>query len=235
MQFSLRRNKKIRNKIQLVSLHIPKTAGTSFRNMLKSVYGDEAVARLDIPLRGKQVKLNEEAYDERMISSSIKVVHGHFSPAQIYDLFEVGPDVPFITWLRNPVDRVISNFHYLEKRLMEELAGSRQGGRHLTRRMQRNLLEYAADEINRNIMHKYVEHLSLDSFYFVGIQEYFEEDVLHLSQKMNWPTPTVLHHNSTGKAVAISETDREKIASFNAKDVALYELGLTLRAQRTQS
>ncbi len=38
--------------LELISLHIPKTAGTSFRSNLVNVYGKKAVARFDI-LKGK--------------------------------------------------------------------------------------------------------------------------------------------------------------------------------------
>lgn len=37
-----------------------------------------------------------------------------------------------------------------------------------------------------NIMSSMVEDRSLDSFFFVGLQEYMEEDLERLNKKMNW-------------------------------------------------
>ncbi|WP_421947534.1 hypothetical protein [Phaeodactylibacter xiamenensis] len=48
-----RPDSKIGNQLELLSFHIPKSAGTSFRNMLRDVYGAEAVLRFDTPLRGR--------------------------------------------------------------------------------------------------------------------------------------------------------------------------------------
>ena len=60
---------KIKNKVELVSLHIPKTCGTSFRNTLKAVYGIKSVKRLDI--NNNLLKIDEKIY----VKSSLKFFH----------------------------------------------------------------------------------------------------------------------------------------------------------------
>ena len=222
---------KVRNNIELVSVHIPKTAGTSFRNMLKAVYGDEQVARLDIDLIYEQVKLETVDFKKNRLPRNIKVIHGHFSPGLLLQKFRLSDDVPFITWLRHPVDRVISNFYYLEKRLLEELENQEEGLQ-LVGVLQRDLLEYAAAEINCNRIHKFLAGKPLDTYAFVGIQEYFEEDVAFLANQMGWDVPPLLHQNKTGKSYNVSPAERDLIASYNQEDMKLYEAAMQWRQER---
>jgi len=223
----------IRNRIELISVHIPKSAGTSFRNTLKEVYGEEAVIRLDIDLRYEQLRINQQVFEGHQLDKNIKVVHGHFSPALLYKRFKIEEDVQMITWLRDPVERVISNYFYLEKRLKEELEEERKGLNILSK-MQRSLMEYAQAEINRNRISKFLNGAKIEDFTFVGIQEHYSEDLNTLAKVLDWNAFRELHHNQTGQTKRqVSEEDRAEIARLNELDMALYEKALALRAQRS--
>jgi hypothetical protein len=225
-----RRKKAISGKIELVSVHIPKTAGTSFRHSLLTAYGKKAVARLDIHLEDETIKLNERRFQESQFPASIKVLHGHFSPYLLRKHFALEPKIPFITWLRDPVERVASNYFYLSQRLKEELQEERKQLNILSK-MQRSLLEYAQADINRNRMHDFLHGMLLSEFTFVGIQEHFSEDLATLADLMNWKSPTVFHHNKTA-SYKLSEEERRLIGSWNQLDVKLYQDGLKLRKER---
>lgn len=222
---------KVRNNIELVSLHIPKCAGTSFRNMLKEVYGEKGVLRLDISLKNKVLKVEEKAYRESKLPKFTKVIHGHFSPELLAKKLVLKSDIPFITWLRNPVERVASNYFYLAKRLAEELEEEKRG-LNLIKVMQRSLMEYAQVEVNQNRIAKFLAGKPLKAFTFVGLNEHFEEDVQALSQLMNWNMPPLLYHNQTGAGHQLSEEEYQQIAELNQKDMILYEEALRLRAER---
>ena len=230
--FKSKSKKIVPRSIELISIHIPKTAGTSFRNILKEVYGDEAVIRLDISLKTQEVRINEQLYHEENLPPETQVIHGHFSPALLIQRFVLDTTPKMITWLRHPVDRVISNFYYLEKRLKEELQEEIKGLDILSK-MQRKLMEYAQDEINRNRQHKFLAGVRLEDLDFVGIQEHYSEDLKSLSHLFNWPSYQEARHNVTGGIYTqVSAQDRAEIAKLNASDIALYEEGLALRAKR---
>ncbi|MEM9916856.1 MAG: sulfotransferase family 2 domain-containing protein [Bacteroidota bacterium] len=219
--------------IELLSVHIPKTAGTSFRNILKQVYGEQAVLRLDISLKDGVLRLNEQESQANALPAHTQVVHGHFSPALLRQRFDLRGDIPMITWLRHPVERVISNYFYLEKRLQEELQEEAKG-LDILRKMQRSLMEYARDEVNRNRQHKFLDGIRLSELAFVGIQEHYSDDLLALAQLFDWPAFEELHHNRTAqKRRAVSEAERSEIAQLNALDMALYEEALNLRKKRS--
>ena len=221
----------IRNQIELISVHIPKSAGTSFRNILKQVYGEQAVIRLDIDLMYQQLKINEAEFEGYQLDKKIKVVHGHFSPALLRAQFKIDDQIPMITWLRDPVERVISNYFYLEKRLKEELEEERKGLNILSK-MQRSLMEYAGAEINRNRISKFLNGAQIKDFTFVGIQEHYSEDLRILASILGWNDFQELHHNQTGKTKReISPEDRAEIARLNPLDMALYQEAMELRSQ----
>lgn len=231
----LRRNPPlVPREVKLISVHIPKTAGTAFRNLLKEVYGNKKVIRLDVPLGNKRVMVNETAWTDSRLPKEIEVVHGHFNAATLREQYEFPEDVKMITWLRNPVDRVISNYFYLEKRLKEEL-DEKGKGLNILSKMQCSLLEYARREINRNRQSKFLAGHQLRDFTFVGIQEHYDEDVSDLSKMLLWRKDVQpKKHNVTGSRIEVSEADRAEIASLNAEDMTLYAEGLQLRADRKQ-
>src|SRR5437762_9155277 len=104
---------------ELISLHIPKTGGTSFRNILKSVYGDDQVVNFEIETNGV-IRLNEIPFHKKYLPD-VKVIHGHFVYETFFNSFKLPEGYKIITWVRDPVKRVISNFYYLESRLKEIL------------------------------------------------------------------------------------------------------------------
>ncbi len=222
----------IQNNIALVSVHIPKTAGTSFRSILKQVYGEQAVKRLDIDLQFETIRLEEQLFEQRKLDKKLKVVHGHFSPALLQKYFRIDPQIPFVTWLRDPVERVVSNYFYLEKRLKEELQ-EEQKGLNILSKMQRSLVEYANVELNRNRMSKFLKGKALHDFLFVGIQEYYSEDLRQLAGLLGWQGFQEPRHNVTGRQKReVTSEEMDAIARLNEKDLAIYEEALDLRRQR---
>jgi hypothetical protein len=215
---------------ELLSLHIPKTAGTSFRNILKEEYGENAVVRLDINSIG-ETRCNEVLYEKEKTPSA-KVLHGHFSYNAIYQRFDLPGEIKIITWVRDPVERVISNYYYLESQLIAILK-EEQRNLSILCKIQRSLLEYARHEINRNRQFKFLEGSECTDFAFIGIQEYFEQDLKELRQVLNWQKPPrLIHQNKTPKVrPPLDREILEEIAQLNSLDLALYQKVLAFRGK----
>ncbi|MEO1624521.1 MAG: hypothetical protein AAFV25_05145, partial [Bacteroidota bacterium] len=159
-----------------------------------------------------------------------KVIHGHFSPRLLRQSFDLAPEVPMITWLRHPVDRVVSNYYYLAKRLREELDEEAKG-LDILRKMQCSLMEYARRDINRNRQHRFLDGVQLADLAFVGIQEQYSEDLSRLAQKIGWDSYEELRHNVTGSRYeAPSAAEKAEIAQLNSLDMDLYQQALEMRA-----
>lgn len=223
---------KIGNQLELLSFHIPKSAGTSFRNMLRDVYGASAVLRFDTPLRGGgKFRVEQQPFTGRALPNRVKVLHGHFAWPFLKNILELPTDIPKITWLRDPVERVVSNYFYLSKRLREILDEEGRGVNILSK-MERSLTEYAQAPLNQNRMSAFLNGLDLADFQFVGILERMEEDLPLLAKRMGWPVTETYEHNATGKRKReITPEERAIIEQCNAEDIALYQRALELRAQ----
>jgi hypothetical protein len=89
----------------LFSLHVPKTAGTSFRNDLESWFG----ADLALHYRGDQ----GEAPLRHALRPGL-CVHGHFNRLRGIGARQYYPEASqFIVFLRDPFDRFVSTWRYL--------------------------------------------------------------------------------------------------------------------------
>jgi len=90
----------------LFSLHVPKTAGTSFRNDLEAWFGAQHMA---FHYRGDQ----GEAPARAELGPGL-CVHGHFNRLRGIGVRQYYPEADqFIVFLRDPFDRFVSTWRYL--------------------------------------------------------------------------------------------------------------------------
>jgi hypothetical protein len=130
------------------------------------------------------------------------------------------------------VERVISNYLYLSKRLGDELDEERKG-LNILKKMQRTLMEYAHDEFNQNRMSKFLSGIKLEDIFFIGITEYYSEDLNDLAKLLHWKNVDEFKVNITDKkAYAINEDEKLIIRKLNSKDEELYQKALLLRQKR---
>ncbi len=215
-------------RLELISIHIPKTAGTSFRNTLKTVYGDEHVARLDIDLFSQNIRLNEIDYLKPSLPNYLKVLHGHFSYENLNLHFDIPKDVPVITWLRDPVDRVLSNYFYLSQRLHDELQED-QKGLNILKKLKRSLSEYAMDPPQQNRMSQFLSGIELERLFFVGFTNNYNDGMERISNLLGWKNHEAFFHNKTeGRNFNVTNQEIELIRSLNQLDIKLYENALNL-------
>ena len=223
-------SKKEPSSVALLSLHIPKTAGTSFHRTLQSIYGAEHVARFEW-IKGRPF-LNSSPYHDQGLPENTKVIHGHFTVPAIRDVFPLG-EVPVITWVRNPVDRVISNYYYLSKRL-EEIVDEESNHWHILEKMQKTLLEFAHAEVNRNRISKFLEGVELEDLFFVGVVENYNDELQYLAQKLNWSNYQSERDNVSGsKGRFVSDAVRSEIEALNQKDMEVYHRAVKLSEKRS--
>ncbi len=213
--------------IELISIHIPKTAGSSFFQLLKKVYGKEAVLKLNI-MEGETADISES------ITNTTRVIHGHLQAGRLKEVIAKN-NARVITWMRDPVERVISNYYFSMQRIREGKARA-----HKLHTRDFSLLEYAAMDENKNKASWFLDGLALEDFFFIGIYEQFENDISQLSQLMGWPSQAELPHRKSGDAYTkdndcttayrdIDEKMRSDLTEFNSLDVDLYQQALRLR------
>lgn len=91
----------------LFSLHVPKTAGTSFRHDLESWFGPENM--------GYHYHGYHREPPPRFEPRPGLCIHGHFNRLRGIGVRQYYPDASqFIVFLRDPFDRFVSNWRYLQ-------------------------------------------------------------------------------------------------------------------------
>lgn len=224
----------------LLSVHLPKTAGTSFAQSLQARFGAGYRADYaDLPMQVGAWRRQWHAMTEglRMRREGADVgttcIHGHFLPVK-YRFAALRRPVGVITWLRDPVERVVSHYHFWRR----DYAGD-DPAQPLRNRMLAedwSLERFALGPELRNVYHAYLWGFPASRFDFIGITEHYADELERLAE-----TPLVgdLH-----EARALVNPDREcdrydvpagmrrRIEAWHASDVALYRWALARRGAR---
>ena len=100
-------------------------------------------------------------------------------------------------------------------------------------KMEKNIFEFAELKRNRNRMARFLRGLSLNDFFFVGIQDFLEEDLKDLAQMLGWNICLAFHNNRNElKGAAITDKMRQKIEELNRSDIEIYKEALRIREFR---
>lgn len=210
----------------LVSVHLPKTAGTSFEQLLKQAYGPALVSdygdkplHQSVPLRKLHAWRGMTGKLAPSSPSEVKCIHGHFLPYKYRSL--LNQDAQFVTWLRNPVDRLQSHFRFWQHDYNPATAG----------RVHRRMISegwdferFALGPELRNIYSLFLWRFPLERFSFVGLFENLEQDmakfcVEFLGAEREMPRERI----SSASTEQLSGTLRSKIESWHDRDMALYQ------------
>jgi hypothetical protein len=147
----------------IISVHIPKCGGTSFQHVLQDIFGRGRV------WLNYTANLSEGRAPATAIPWRTKCVHGHFL-ADAFD--QAAPAAALITWLRHPVERVVSNYHHFFRHPDPANPTYRE-----LRERNLSLGEFAALPAMRNEATRYLAGKTAGDFRFVGITERFDESL----------------------------------------------------------
>jgi len=189
---------------KIIFLHIPKTAGTSLRQIIETEYPGEACLFLYYPAPFQPAVITEiQAQLPRA-----KALYGHCS----FGIHQfLGIEAQYVAFLRNPIDRVISFYNHNARQPNTPYYAAIQNGMSLL-----ELLESHKPEFNNHITRMiapYGEEQMLDDslvleqalenidqhFGFIGLVEKFTESVNLLGAKLGWKTayPRIPYLNLT--------------------------------------
>jgi hypothetical protein len=220
----------------IISVHIPKTAGTSFGLALKDSFGERLKLKYGDRLFNMPVfERNKNALLAALENSdtnyeNVDCIHGHFLPVQFLLLKEL-QTLTFVTWMRNPVERIISDYYHTLRSINEHSSPLQQ--RIIKEKW--SLKKYCLCEVFRNVYSQFLWGFPLENFDFIGITEYYSFDIKYLSN-IFLGTQLGLYHenvNKTGNGnYCIDKSLKREIESFHARDMALYHKALQIRNER---
>jgi hypothetical protein len=199
----------------IVSVHIPKCGGISFQHVLRRIYG-----RRGLWLNyGAFTNRTEARYE--LIPAGTQCIHGHFL-ADTFDDFVPQPEL--VTWLRHPVERVVSNYHHF---LRHPDPGNPCCRALLERRL--TLEEFAELDLMRNEATRYLAGRPVEAFKFIGIMENFAESLAMFGAAFGVAVPEEPPRENVNPGRV---TDRypmtcrtyEDILALNLRDLMTYEV-----------
>jgi hypothetical protein len=235
-------------------VHIPKTAGGTVKSMFAAAYSKRGISTAGNYVRGperseRKITRREGGW-ESWYRKGGRVTVGHMP----YGVFRkhVPSDTRYMTFLREPVDRVLSHYYRHNQRRDPSRAGvvkARQGRKVRTNTLEEALVELRLPQLNNLATRFLCGHPSpleelppsavddakenLRSFAFVGIQERFEESLVLLQRMLGLGSvPYVDRHVSAEdrrpSVAEIPDEQRAMILEHNRLDAELYEFGLRL-------
>ncbi|GAB4304943.1 MAG: hypothetical protein Fur0025_46910 [Oscillatoriaceae cyanobacterium] len=215
--------------VEIISVHVPKTAGSTFgKIILPQIYGKEKIFY-------DYESLTVEALQDQ-IKSEHKVIHGHFPAVKYMSQY---PNAKIIVWLRNPINYLIS-WYYFWLTFSTDEPNSSEFHKYVVNN-QIGFEEFIGFPKAQNVISRhYFKGINVEKFQFIGIQEFFREDLRELQQLLNWPEVKVKPYNRNTypdyeDLVKNILSDRRligKIVSLNREDIELYQNALNLRAKR---
>jgi hypothetical protein len=175
----------------IISVHVPKAAGTTFSRYLLNAFPD-GVLRDYEPITPEVAELFDTSFSwlnsqltgdgrTRLISygilkckklvaeRGIRVIHGHFNIDKYLGIF---PDATYVTWLRDPLERALSQYNFFKRTLMDppDLVNS------LIYEGKLPFEEWMTLPVNINLQQQFTGP-DLSKFKFVGIAEQFERSL----------------------------------------------------------
>ena len=223
-----------------IHLHIPKTGGTTLRDIIQRQYRAEKI--LMIP------KLDESENIIKEISAShinqLKLIQGHLKYG-IHNHFH--RRAKYFAIIRDPINRVLSTYYYVlsQKNNPQNLS---------TANNQMTIYDFVQSGVNPflingqtklisgktgNIDNPIIESEELFSlakeniendFLFLGITEMFDETILILKNMLGWHMPYYSIANRTKKKPnydAVNPTIISFIKEHNQLDIKLYNITKT--------
>lgn len=127
----------IKEKYLYIFLHMPKTAGSTFRwHIERNICENERISLYTDVLGINQSKKKHYNYSdyynivkdyllsiEKHKRENVKIIYGHYVPYGIHGLFRRAPR--YITFVRNPFARLVSSYNFLRTNFIKENKGNK--------------------------------------------------------------------------------------------------------------
>ena len=226
---------RLENKKLIISIHIPKTGGTTFLEILKAIaeevlyldYGNQIFSPTAVYRRGKLVQEPFESITDLELLPGRSIIHGHFHIRRYLEKF---PNASYITWLRDPVERIASHYFFWQRAaqkhaFMEDPLCNKVISEKLS------LVEFAELERLHNVQYRFLAPVGVEHCDFIGITEEYDRSI-KLFQKLFCPevdTTLQLQNKNPERPRTFYKLEagvREKILQLNELDVKTYFAGL---------
>jgi hypothetical protein len=219
----------------LVSVHFPKTAGTSFGLALRRSHGeglleDYGMLALNTPRVRREWQAIRSGLCARFHCGVPRAIHGHFLPIKYRFALRSHP-TRYVTWLRHPVERLLSHYYFWLR--TAAAATPAQPLRYRVVREQWSLERFCFAPQVRNLYSQFLWGFPPSRFDFIGITEHYESDLATFARRYLPGAATAERarvNTERGDAgYALDPALRARIEQHHARDMRLYRWALQRR------
>lgn len=210
----------------ILSLHVPKAAGNSFRQLLQAGFGERLMldygdwAGFKVPEALERCRVRTEAMRSRRdeLLEKYDIIHGHFVADKYLGLF---PKQEIVAFFRDPYQQAVSHYWFLLRNPQRE---------HLEEKMlheaKMTLHDYLTWDAFRDQQSQYLGTVSIDDLAMVGISEEFYKSV-HLFNStfgcdLRGESFLNVNPDHQGADYKIDQDVRKAVDKYRAADVDLY-------------
>lgn len=201
----------------ILFIHIPKTAGTSFRLGVEQSLGREAIIYDYGPTSTETSDLVQSLlygkeqdfwrFYDACFDAGIKFVGGHFNIRRFTSGFQVANTVTFV---RDPLQRMLSEFKHFVRHYGYE--GSFE--------------EFYSRPVMQNRLSKILGSVPFESIGIIGLSERYDESLELINDKFGLSIPVREDNRSNvfadNPVFDISKADEKKLKRLNQADLELY-------------
>lgn len=226
----------------LIFLHIPKTAGSTFHFLLNTRYKESETHNV-FGSRYSEPEIKafiDQDVDEK---KHLRLLKGHM-PYGLHSYLPQPESAKYISVLRDPVERVISQYYYIKKNVKNPLheavhvkkmsiedfvssgisIGMNNGH---CRFLNGDLDQYPFNSDDRELLESAKRHID-ENFLWLGVTERFDESVYLLYKLIGWDKPPYYIKENVSKVRKSREQFTAEqvdiIKEFNQFDIELYDL-----------
>jgi len=209
----------------LISIHIPKTGGTSLERQLQQWFGDG---------------FHNHYYDEQNDCLPPKYqpapgicIHGHFNKKRAFGVRDYYPEArQFIAMLRDPFEILVSRYYDVKKR--EKAGNAYRNGKplqltddleaYLEREIKKddyhpNILDYMPVDFNgRNYKYLIEQH-----FVYIGVTEDLGFSLSRLAEKLGMPSQPTEHLNKSERYKTIPSYFKDYFVKLHPLENEIFE------------
>jgi len=210
----------------ILSIHIPKTAGTSFGESLKVKFGDRMLLDYgdwagynspEVLIHRAERTAQMRARRDQLLET-FDIIHGHFLADKYLGLF---PKTDFVAFFRDPYQQTLSNYFFM------------QNNPHLPHPavkifhdVKMTIHDFLSWDAVRNPQTKFLGSVPVESFAVVGLTEEFPRSISLFTSTFGHGVPAHFVKNVNparlGSEYQLEPELRKAMDKFRAADLDLY-------------
>jgi hypothetical protein len=164
---------------EIISIHIPKTAGSTFAETLRSQYGWR-LKHLYLPKDWIAFERSKPFFTSK---PNVKAIHGHLHHLN-REWKTLYPNGRWVIWLRDPTERVISAYYHWLRPIDHQDPHHR-----LFAQKQPDLLTFVREPEffpTTRVYQPLLQGFEPEDFFFVGRTSHYDHDLKELARRLHW-------------------------------------------------